>query len=58
MTFTRSVALAVFLAAVSAAAGVVAFQMRQSSQPGGPDGAAEQFYRQTLRDATGSRRSR
>ncbi len=54
MRFTRSVALALFLAALSAGAGVAAFQMRQSAAPGASSGAAEQFYRQTLQDATGT----
>ena len=51
MTLTRSIALACLLAATSAAAGVVAYRMHQSS---GPSDAAEQFYRLTLRDATGA----
>lgn len=54
MRVTRSVALALFLAAVSAAAGVAAFQMRQSAAPGASAGAVEQFYQQTLRDAAGA----
>ena len=54
MRFTRSVALALFLAAVSAGAGVAAFQLRQSAAPGASAGAVEQFYQQTLRDAAGA----
>ena len=54
MRFSRSVALALFLAALSAGAGVAAFQMRQSAAPGASSGAVEQFYQQSLRDATGS----